>query len=51
MACLAGSPVWFFAFEAVVLNAAFVALLAMRRRNDRALLARLDAAAALGAGA
>ena len=46
VACLAGSPVWFFAFEAVVLNVVFVALLAMRRRNDRALLARLDAEAA-----
>ena len=45
-ACLAGSPVWFFAFEAVVLNAAFAGLLAMTRRNDRALLARLDGPAA-----
>ncbi len=42
VACLAGSPVYFFAFEAVVLNLAFVALLGMTRRNDRALLARLD---------
>lgn len=43
VACLAGSPVYFFAFEVVVLNLVFVALLAMRRRNDRALLARLAA--------
>jgi phosphatidylglycerophosphate synthase len=41
VACLAGSPVYFFVFEAVVLNGVFVALLAMQRRNDRALLDRL----------
>lgn len=40
-ACLAGSPVFFFAFEAVVLNAVFAALVRMQRRHDRALLARL----------
>ena len=44
VACLAGSPVYFFVFEAVVLNVVFVALLAMSRRNDRALLARLPVA-------
>lgn len=41
VACLAGSPVYFFAFEAVVLNVVFLALVQMRRRNDRALLHRL----------
>ena len=41
VACLVGSPVWFFLFEVVVLNAVFVGLLAMQRRNDRALVARL----------
>ena len=43
VACLAGSPVFFFAYEAVVLNGVFVALLRMERRNDRALLERLGA--------
>ena len=46
VACLVGSPVWFFAFEAVVLNAVFAALVAMTRRDDRALLAQLDAVTA-----
>ncbi len=41
VACLAGSAVYFFAFEVIVLNAAFAALLVMQRRSDRALLARL----------
>ena len=45
VACLVGSPVWFFAFEAVGLNAAFAALVAMRRRHDRALMARLSPSA------
>ena len=42
VACLAGSPVFFLAFEALALNVVFVGLLVMTRRNDRALLARLD---------
>ena len=42
-ACLAGSAVYFFVFEAIVLNVVFVALLVMQRRTDRALLARLTA--------
>lgn len=46
VACLAAGPVWFFAFEAVVLNVAFLALVVMTRRHDRALLARLDAESA-----
>ena len=46
VACLAGSPVYFFAFEAVALNVAFVALARMERRNDRRLLDRLDAGGA-----
>ncbi|MDT0631196.1 CDP-alcohol phosphatidyltransferase family protein [Rubrivirga sp. S365] len=46
VACLLGSPVYFFAFEAVVLNGVFLALLQMQRRNDRALLARLGAGGA-----
>lgn len=49
VACLAGSPLYFFAFEAVGLNATFAALLAMQRRNDRALTARLDAHGAVPA--
>ena len=40
-ACLAGSPVWFFAFEAIVLNVAFAALIVGTRRSDQALLDRL----------
>lgn len=43
LACLLGSPVYFFAFDAVVLNVVFLALLAMQRRHDRDLLARLEA--------
>ena len=50
VACLAGSPVFFFAFEAVVLNGVFLALLQMQRRNDRALLDRLGAVAAAPPG-
>ena len=46
VACFVGSPVYFFAFEAIVLNVVFVALLGMQRRNDRALLARLAEGAA-----
>lgn len=41
VACLLGSPVFFFAFDAVVLNVVFALLLAMQRRHDRELLARL----------
>ena len=41
IACLAGSAVYFFAFEVVVLNAAFALLLGMQRRADRSLLTRL----------
>ncbi len=43
VACLAGSALYFFVFEVVVLNAAFAALLVMQRRADRTLLARLTA--------
>lgn len=42
-ACLAGSAVYFFVFEVVVLNVAFGLLLVAQRRADRALLARLTA--------
>ncbi len=41
-ACLIGSPLYFFVFEAVVLNLVFAGLVWMQRRNDQALLARLD---------
>jgi phosphatidylglycerophosphate synthase len=41
-ACLlVGAPLWFFAFEIVVLNLALIALTIWRRSGDRALLAAL----------
>ena len=43
LSCLLGTPLYFFVFEAVVLNALFAVLLAMTRRNDRALLERVGA--------
>ena len=41
VACLAGSAVYFFVVEVVVLNVVFAGLLVAQRRTDRALLARL----------
>jgi phosphatidylglycerophosphate synthase len=39
LSMLAGTPLWFFLFEIVVLNAALLGLVVWRRRRDRALLA------------
>ena len=42
LAVLAGAPVWFFAFEIVLLNLTLAGLVVWRRRSDSALLAGLD---------
>ena len=44
VACLAGHPLAYFAFDALVLNAVFAGLLVMQARHDRQLLARLTEA-------
>ena len=46
----AGSPIWFFLFEIVPLNLLFAASLAVQRRCDRAIPARLQANASILGG-
>ncbi|MDQ2859721.1 MAG: CDP-alcohol phosphatidyltransferase family protein [Pseudomonadota bacterium] len=49
LAVLAGAPLWFFAFEIVILNLALAGLVVWRRRLDRALLGGLAEAQAASA--